>query len=170
MFWIILGSIVVSSILVYIQQINEANALIGTETRKKNSEELARLRMTKKCVSAKLKNVYKTYQDVDSATTYELCLRGSELSYVNTITTIEQFSIPVKQITSIQCDTFERLTITRFLITGLLAFAIPKKTYCIVVNYKDDTTGQEEQLLFSTNNKHDVFINNVIIARNSCRG
>lgn len=168
MFWFIFIIALFVFWVCYALADSKADELVGAETRKKNNEELGIKRMSNKCVSAKLKNVYKTYQDTTQEPC-ELCLYDDRLAYVDTFSTIERFSISLNQITSVQCDTFERLTVTRLLTVGVLAFALKKKDYCIIVNYLDDLTGEEEQLLFSTNKKHDVFLNNIIIARNNYR-
>ena len=162
--------IIIAFIFLVIYSISENNKKIAESGVEKSIRDerniyLFRKLNTDMAVRAKLKNVYKTYQDT-TQDSHILCLYDDRLAYIDELTTIERFSIPLESITGIQCDTFERLTITRFLAVGILSFALPKKTYCIVVNYKDDSTGREEQVLFSTNKKHDVFVNNVLIARN----
>ena len=162
--------IIIAFIFLVIYSISENNKKIaesGVEKsiRDERNIELFRRLNTDMAVRAKLKNVYKTYQDT-TQDSHILCLYDDRLAYIDELTTIEQFSIPLAKITAVQCDTFERLTITRFLMVGIASFVLPKKTYCIVVTYTDDSTGQKEQVLFSTNKKQDCFVNNVLIARN----
>ena len=162
--------IIIAFIFLVIYSISENNKKIaesGVEKsiRDERNIELFRKLNTDMAVRAKLKNVYKTYQDT-TQDSHILCLYDDRLTYIDELTTIEQFSIPLESITGIQCDTFERLTVGRLIAVGILAFALKKKDYCVVVSYIDSSTGTEEQLLFKTNKKHDIFVNNVLIARN----
>lgn len=119
-------------------------------------------------IYANLQGVFGTYADGKDFGSKLLCIEDKKLSYIEDGTGKELFSIPLEDIVNAQCDTSERLTATRILLTGVLAFALKKKTYYIVITYNDSITETEQNVVFlpSSNNDHREFINNILIARN----
>lgn len=118
----------------------------------------------------KLENVYRDFKD-DGLSQSGICLYDTKMSY-EPMDTIgkngAKFSIPYDKITDIQCDVSEKITASRILLTGLLAFAFKKKTHYTVITYKDDLTNSEQQLIFRVDNplNKEAFINNFTIKRN----
>lgn len=119
-------------------------------------------------IYARLQGVFGTYADGKDFGSKLLCIEDEKLSYVEDGTGKELFSIPLEDIVNAQCDTSERFTAARILLTGVLAFALKKKTYYIVITYNDSITETEQNVVFlpSSNNDHSEFINNILIARN----
>lgn len=115
----------------------------------------------------KLEGVYGTYQDTSYSPHY-LAIEDSKLVYVERMSGKVEFSIPFEAIHDVVSDTSERLTATRMILVGALAFALKKKTYYIVVNYNDPITKSIQSAIFTPkkNEKHDVFVNNILIERN----
>lgn len=118
----------------------------------------------------KLENVYKDFKD-DRLSQSAICLYDTRISYepMDAIgKSSAYFSITYDKITDIQCDVSEKITASRILLTGLLAFVFKKKTYYTVITYKDDLTNSEQQLVLRVDNplNKEAFVNNFTIKRN----
>lgn len=59
----------------------------------------------------------------------------------------ELFTIPYEQISSIESDTADRLSLGRLLMVGIFAFAWKKKDKFLKITYKD-ATGFEHHIIF----------------------
>lgn len=76
----------------------------------------------------------------------------------------ELFTIPLNDILDITYDSAERLTATRMVLTGLLAFAFKKKKHYLIITYKGL---KENKVVFCTGNiKQQEFYNNLIVKWN----
>jgi len=59
----------------------------------------------------------------------------------------DRFTIPYKEITAVESDTAERLSIGRMLLVGIFAFALKKKDKFLKITCKDET-GFENNIIF----------------------